>query len=327
MKRLLAFLFLLFLAVSVPAEVAASAPTGFRVAGSTLLAPSGAPFVIRGINRLHWDSYGNPTDAQRMGANTVRLNLNLARPAAGNLLIAQSYAALGIVPMPGNWGGTCKADTATLSTIVDTWVAQASTWTQLNSNGLINIANEWGPANSTVWRDSYITAIARMRAAGYTGTLVIDSGGCGQDAQDVVKYGAAVLAADPMHNLLFDLHVYGSWHYPATATWQQDYATAMRQLKASGLPILLGEFGPGRNIGPSPTLVTPAQVMGDAERNGFSWLAWAADDVDLPNCAADDAWFSLTVKCGVYTGVRTDLTLFGSQVVPVLQALARPAGI
>ena len=162
-----------------------------------------------------------------------------------------------IVPMPGNWGATCKSDVASLTTIVDTWVAQAATWTQLNSNGLINIANEWGPANSTVWRDQYIAAIARMRTAGYTGTLVVDAGGCGQDAADVINYGAAVLASDPQKNILFDVHVYGMFYLPATASWMQDYTKSMAALKATGLPLILGEFGPGKNIGPSPTMITP----------------------------------------------------------------------
>lgn len=328
MKRLLAFLFLLALALAVPAQTPSptAIPSGFHTLGNMLFSPDGSRFIIRGFSRLHPDSYGTAADAQRMGANTVRLALNFTKPAAANLALAQSYVAVGIVPMPGNWMGTCKSDPAILSAIVDTWVVQAATWTQLNRTGLVNIANEWGPANSVVWRDNYLAAIPRMRAAGYTGTLVIDSGGCGQDAQDVVKYGAALLAADPLHNLLFDLHVYGSWHFPATATWMQDYSTAMRQLKASGLPIMLGEFGPGRGIGPSPTMLTPATIIGDAEANGFSWLAWSVDDNNLPGCAADDNWFSMTKKCGVFN-VPGDLTTFGWQVVPVLQALARPAGI
>ena len=160
-----------------------------------------------------------------------------------------------------------------------------------------------------------------MRAAGYSGTLVVDSGGCGQDAQDIVKYGAAVLASDPQKNILFDVHVYGSFHYPATASWMQDYTTAMSQLKASGLPLILGEFGPGRNIGPSPTMVTPEKVIGDAEANGWGWMPWSWDDNNLANCSSDDNGFSMTRKCGTYTS-DADLTTFGKTVVPILKATA-----
>jgi mannan endo-1,4-beta-mannosidase len=296
--------------------------TGFYVAGGKLYDPNGNEFRIRGVNRNHWDSYGSPTGVPLSGANTERVVLSFTNSTTYNWnIVSSQMLANRIVPIPGNWTGTCKADTATLSAIVDTWVAQASTWTQLNTRGLINIANEWGPSNSTVWRDSYITAIARMRAAGYTGTLVVDSGGCGQDAQDIVKYGAAVLASDPQKNILFDVHVYGGFHYPATASWMQDYETAMTQLKASGLPLILGEFGPGNNVGPSPTLVTPQHVIDTAETNGWGWMPWSWDDNNLANCTSDDNGFSMTIKCGTYK-TSADLTTFGKIVVPILQSTA-----
>lgn len=295
---------------------------GFYVAGSKLYDPNGQEFRIRGVNRNHWDSYGTPTGLPLSGANTERVVLSFAKPTSYNWnIVSSQMLANKIVPIPGNWTATCKADPASLTAIVDTWVAQASTWTQLNATGLINIANEWGPANSTVWRDNYITAIARMRAAGYSGTLVVDSGGCGQDAQDIVKYGAAVLASDPQKNILFDVHVYGSFHYPATASWMQDYATAMAQLKASGLPLILGEFGPGRNVGPSPTMVTPEKVIADAEANGWGWMPWSWDDNNLANCSSDDNGFSMTLKCGTYNS-DADLTTFGKTVVPILKSMA-----
>lgn len=304
------------------ARPAGNTGKGFYVVGSKLYDPKGNEFRIRGVNRNHWDSYGSPTGLPLSGANTVRIVLGFNNSTSYNWdIVSTQLVANKIVPMPGNWTGTCKADTASLTAIVDTWVAQASTWTQLNSNGLINIANEWGPADSTVWRDAYIAAIARMRAAGYTGTLVVDSGACGQDAQDVVKYGAAVLAADPQKNILFDVHVYGGFHYPATATWMQDYDTAMAQLKASGLPIFLGEFGPGNNIGPSPTMVTPQHIIGTAEANGWGWAPWSWDGNNLPNCMADDNGFSLTTKCGVYK-TSADLTTFGKTIVQILQQTA-----
>ncbi len=301
--------------------------TGFYVVGSKLYDATGSEFRIRGLNRNHWDSYGSPAGLPLSGANTERVVLSFAKPTSYNWdIVSKEMLANKIVPIPGNWTGTCKSDVATLTAIVDTWVAQASTWTALNSKGLINIANEWGPPNSTVWRDSYITAIARMRAAGYTGTLVVDSGGCGQDAQDIVKYGAAVLAADPEKNILFDVHVYGGFHYPATASWMQDYATAMAQLKATGLPMILGEFGPGKNIGPSPTMVKPEQIIATAEANGWGWMPWSWDDNNLPNCGSDDNGFSMTLKCGIFKSTA-DLTAFGRTIVPILQSTAVKASV
>ena len=301
--------------------------TGFYVAGGKLYDAKGKEFRIRGINRTHWDSYGSPTGVPLSGANTERIALNYTRATSDNMsIITTQMLNNKIVPMLGNWSATCKADPASLSAIVDIWVAQASTWTKLNSNGLINIANEWGPSSSTIWRDNYITAIARMRAAGYTGTLVVDAGGCGQSAGDILNYGAAVLAADPQKNILFDVHVYGNFFLPATASWQQDYSTAMTKLKATGLPIILGEFGPGKSIGPSPTLITPQQVIATAEAAGWGWMPWAWDDNNLAACTSNDAGFSMTVKCGAYK-TSADLTLFGQTIVPIMQSTAIKASI
>lgn len=298
--------------------------------------PTGTEFIPRGVNRNHYDSWGSDDGIPRTGANTERTGPSFSRTSAQNLADLRKITEAGIVPIPSSWSGTCKADPAVLRSIVDTWVAQAATWTTLNNTGLINIANEWGPKNSPVWRDAYLEAIPRMRAAGYTGTLVVDSGECGQDAYDVINYGAAVLAADPQHNVLFDVHVYGGFSLPAVVSWQNDYAKAMAALKATGLPIMLGEFGPGayttadgvvHKVGPSPTAITPQQVIATAEANGWGWLAWSWDDNNLGGCSSSDVgWFALSNHCGVYTGNdATELTAFGRTMVPLLKSSAKKA--
>jgi mannan endo-1,4-beta-mannosidase len=332
MKRLFStFALIVCAAAAVAGQVCTLDPprpgtgTGFYVSGAKLYDPTGTEFRIRGTNQSHCDSPGAATGIPLSGANTVRMAICGSRSVDYNLSALKAHQAAGLVPMPGRWNGTCSSNVALLTTMVDAWVAEAPTWTKLNATGLINIANEWGPPNSVVWRDNYITAIARMRAAGYTGTLVVDSGGCGQDPLDIVAYGPAVLASDPQKNILFDVHVYGAFHLPAAASWQTDYAKSMAALKASGLPIILGEFGPGANIGPSPTTITPQQVVATAEDAGFGWLSWAWDDNNLAGCQGNDYWFSMTVNCGKYTGLDTELTTFGRAVVPMMKSGAKRA--
>lgn len=324
-----------------PPRAASATGTGFYVAKPStqraasspdssyrLFDPAGDEFRIRGVNRNHWDSYGSAAGLPLSGANTERIFLRFTNTTDYNWgIVSREMLANNITPIPTNWTTTCKTDQASLSAAVDTWVAQASTWTQLNGSGLVNIANEWGPTISAAdkgagWRDGYLAAIARMRFAGYTMPLVIDSGGCGQDAGIVVKYGQELLDADPEHNLLFSVHVYGSWHFPATASWMQDYAKAMASLKATGLPIVIGEFGPfNGGASSSKTLVPTDRLIADAEANGWGWMPWSWDDGNLPNCLADDAGFSLTKKCGVYTGDdANELTAWGRTIVPMLKA-------
>ena len=78
----------------------------------------------------------------------------------------------------------------------------------------INIANEWGPptnqttTGSATWASSYETAIAQLRAAGYTCPLVIDTGNSGEDFGDLLAYAAQVFASDPQRNIIFSLHLY-----------------------------------------------------------------------------------------------------------------------
>lgn len=397
--------------------------SGFFVANGKLYDANGHEFRIRGVNRAHWD-VNSTAGIALSGANTVRWLVDFNRPASVNVGEIQSQ---GIeertVPIVSNWTATCKSDPDKLAHIVQTWVSQASHWTKLDKYLIVNIANEWGPPNSTTWRDSYIEAIASLRHAGYTGPLLIDSGGCGQDDQDLVEYSQAVFNADPERNVMFALHLYGqtnnlsaqilrvqkgnptvitlassspthpfarrytgsnnSWSgigsyqisgargmsqlngtQPASVhvggmpgawtvtlaidstNWPDytgggfmvdfrgNYALRIQRLaslsQTTGAVYIVGEFGPGNDVGPSPTTVKPEEIITAAEANGIGWLAWAWDDINLSHCSADDRWFSMTYRCGAYTR-PSDLTTFGREVVlsPThgLRVLARAASV
>jgi hypothetical protein len=280
---------------------------GFFVLNGKLYDANGAEFRVRGINKLHWDLSTPGIPATH--ANTERWDIDFTQSTATNIGLMNSSIANHMVPMPGNWNGTCSTDPSVLSSIVDTWVAQEPAWHAVDDKMILNIANEWGPSADTGWRDAYITAVARLRAAGYLATISITSGGCGQDNADLAQYAQAVFDSDPQRNVIFDQHVYGNFVDPATASWQQDFMTSMDALQATGLCVILGEFGPGRNIGPSPTMMTPDQIIQAAESHNLGWMAWAWDD----NIAEGDSWFALTTT-GNYTSAA-DLTTFGLTVV------------
>jgi hypothetical protein len=241
-----------------------------------------------------------------------------------------------VVPMVGVWyidgsyadasNVTCKEDAGTgsaFATAVRQWIARASLFKPYEKHMLLNIANEWGPSDSTAWRDAYIDAVTELRQAGYLCTLVIDAGGCGQDVSDIAKYARAIYDSDPQHNIVFGEHIYGQWATPATGeqSWQTDLTAGFADMQATGLPILIGEFGPGNNVGPSPTMVTPGTIIQAANAHGFGWLAWAWDDgygqgangFELSNQGA----FSLTAGMptnGNYPN-NTDLSAYGNEVV------------
>ncbi len=395
---------------------------GFFVLNGKLYDPDGKEFRIRGVNRTHWDS-NSAEGIANSGANAVRWAIDFSRSADDNVKLIQSQSIrYGEVPIVGNWNGTCHSDIAPFQAIVAAWVAQASQWTTLNRSLIVNVANEWGPAGSPLWRDSYITAIGILRRAGYTGPLLVDTGGCGQDDADLVQYSQAVFNSDPERNVMFSLHLYGTANdysasvksiakgnptvvtlssnspthpfavnfngsnnsYSGITAYQISGVKGMTQINGSmpalqnvgGVPgawtitltvdsskwgdfvgggsvldyngnyalriarlaalrnstgavYIVGEFGPGRNIGASPTLVTPAEIITAAEANGIGWLPWAWDDNTLADCQSDNGWFSMTYHCGAFAQ-PSDLTHYGQDVVlnPTygIKALAKRSG-
>jgi len=309
---------------------------GFFVLNGKLYDANGNEFRIRGVDRAHYDSISQP-GLSKTGANAVRIMVetNYGASVAKLVSVVQNdhinYKEVPIVmttETPAGANTSCSSDASVVAAAVANWVATASSWTPLDKYTIINIANEWGPTNSTVWRDSNISAIAKMRAAGYMGTLLIDAGGCGQDMDDLVNYSGAVFNSDPQKNVMFALHAY----YNTTPANVASRFQQLASLAAStGAAYAVTEFGPGRNIGPSPTLLTPGEVITNAEANGLGWCAWAWDDNDLGNGGSDNNWFSMTLKGpGTYTQA-SDLTIFGTDVVLNatygLSVLAKPASI
>lgn len=280
---------------------------------------NGHRFTMRGVNRLHYDS-GSANAIAMSGANAVRWVLywdNGTTAAQFVTQLTQENHDKQIVAIPGVWTTsnafghatlTCDSSTANLTHAVDQWVAQVDDWKTIERWSIINIANEWGPSDSTTWRDAYIDAIGRMRDAGYRHTLLIDAGGCGQDTADLIQYGKAVFDSDPERNVVFAIHIYGN-------TMAGEANTVLGALAATGLPIVIGEFGPGRNIGPSPTDLTPGELIGAANALEMGWLAWAWDDNNLSNGMANDDWFALVYDSNASQATSTTLTQFGDDVV------------
>ncbi|MDB4989623.1 MAG: endoglucanase [Myxococcaceae bacterium] len=311
---------------------------GFFVRDGKLYDANGNEFRIRGVNKVHWD-------AETAGLLNVRPSLtrwavDFTQSSSANLALLQGKAgnggtiAEGSVVMPGNWNGTCKDDPALLTEIVDTWVAQASAWTQLEKYMILNIANEWGPGGGEQWRDSYIAAVKRLRDAGYHATLSVTAPACGQDPNAIVKYGQAIYDSDPEKNVIFDQHLYGEYQdarggAPGKFDDMPDLEAHIAGLAKSGLVVILGEFGPGRDVGPSPTNINPQRVMKFAEQYGLGWLAWAWDDNNLAQSLSDDNGFSMSIRGSYQTSA--DLTEFGRQVVEDsvlgLKVLAKRASI
>jgi mannan endo-1,4-beta-mannosidase len=313
--------------------------TGYFVKQGQLYDPAGNAFRIRGVNRNHFDMPDQP-GISRSDANTVRffmynIGVSGAHPAStyANVALQQhiDHRELPIITASNVAGTTTRTtgdhSAADLARTVTWWVNNERAFAPIMNRIAINIANEWGPANSATWEYAYETAIARLRAAGYTCPLVIDTGSWGQDFEDLVNYSTQVFNSDPERNIIFSLHLY----YNAEEALSQKVLPRLAALSRSAhMVFIVGEFGPGRNIGPSPTMVTPAQIIEAAEKSGLGWMAWSWDSNNLPNCRSNDDSMSMTYHCGQYSGT-SDLTRYGRDIVlnPTygLKALARPPSL
>jgi mannan endo-1,4-beta-mannosidase len=306
---------------------------GLFVLNGKLYDSNGVEFRMRGVNLCHYDStpHSGPGIA-RSNANAVRVGLYRSSvPTATYASTVQTYISDREVAIPTMFvvPGTANAlsgdqSTADLASTVDNWVANFSYYAPMQQHLIINVANEWGPQNSATWASAYETAIARLRAAGYSVPIMIDAGGWGQDTADLLSYAKQVFDSDPQKNVIFSFHVYRGLNAAWTAAALDSFAQQLQGLSASsGMVFVFGEFGPGNNIGPSPTMLTPQQVIGAAEGAGIGWMGWAWDDNNLANGASNNSWFSMTLNGpGMYTAA-SDLTAYGQQMVLSSYALAR----
>jgi mannan endo-1,4-beta-mannosidase len=298
---------------------------GLFVLNGKLYDSRGIEFRMRGVNLCHYDSteYSGPGIA-RSNANTVRVALYLSSVATStyiNTLETYISDSKNVVATMFWVPGTSKVtsgdqSTADLASVVQSWVTNFKYYSPLQQHLIIDIANEWGPANSTTWESAYISAIKSLRAAGYTAPIMIDTGAWGQDTGDLLNYAKAVFNSDPQKNVIFSFHVYSGLSPAWNAASLNTYAQQLKGLAASaGMVFVFGEFGPGRDIGPSPTMLTPQQVIAAAEGAELGWMGWAWDDSNGSGGTSTNNSFSMTFKGpGIYT-LSSDLTTYGQQMV------------
>jgi hypothetical protein len=316
---------------------------GFFTLNGNIYDANGNQFIPMGMDTAHWDqSWAGCTSncgIPNSGANINRdfmyeLESSYTSRIQGDIteMINQKIVPLetGAFYTTGSspTGTSCCTDTTCLDDVVALWVSMYSVFAPYQQYIWINIANEWGPANSSTWATAYESAITALRNAGYTCPLVIDSGGCGQDPYDFIEYGKEVYGSDPEKNVIFSIHIYGNW--TPTGTWSPTYTGSavplvggLQALAAAGasggFPVMAGEFGPGLGEGPSPTSVTPLSIMQEADALGMGWLAWAWDDGSPFNLTSTpgDGQFLLTngqPSNGAYPN-NTDLSAYGNTVI------------
>lgn len=218
---------------------------GFTINGRDLLDANGNKFIIQGVNNPHvW----YPVKAYDALETIAALNVNTVRVVwqeKGSLGLLDSILTrciqLEMIPMVEMHDVTGDSTTKGLVKMAEYYIQPGvkQIMERYQKYVLLNIANEWGNhhVTSEKWKSSYIKAIDILRNAGYEITLVIDAPGWGQNIEPILKYANELQEYDPQHNLLFSIHMYGSWND------EEMIKAKLQKAFDKQIPLIVGEFG------------------------------------------------------------------------------------
>jgi mannan endo-1,4-beta-mannosidase len=255
---------------------------GFHVQGDRLLDGRGNPFVMRGVNHGHaWFPEqlrtALPAIAAR-GANTVRMVLatggqwtrTSGREITEILDVCRECGLVAVLEVHDGTGWPEKPEARPLSEMVDYWLSP-DVFAALHGREaevVVNLANE--PFGNGVSARTYVTenviSIRRLRAGGYRHTLMVDGANWGQDWEGIMRHGAPeILAADPLANLVFSVHMYE--HYGT-----EEKVRAYLDTFHGCFPLVVGEFAADHGANGD---VDEEAILKWTHLNGQGCLGWS----------------------------------------------------
>ncbi|WP_433223024.1 cellulase family glycosylhydrolase [Dactylosporangium sp. CS-047395] len=252
---------------------------GFYVRHGRLYDADHHEFVIRGVGQNH-AVYPDRTpqmfrDVKAMGANAVRVELsagvvarrNDAADVARVIGLCRQNRLICVLVVNDTTGWGYRPEAIPQAKAVDYWISIRQALIGQEKYAIIDVANEpYVLDNFATWPADTKESIARLRRAGLRHTLMVDAPDWGQDVSFTMRDDAAgVFAADPQHNTVFSIHVYGAF---SRATTIHDYLD--RFLRA-GLPIAVTEFAYTHQDGE----VDEDAVMSEARIHDIGYLAWS----------------------------------------------------
>jgi mannan endo-1,4-beta-mannosidase len=251
----------------------------FTISGTKLIDAKGKPFIMRGVNNPHvWlpiKSFNSLERIAGLKSNTVRIVWDMkGKPAKLDKIISK-VIELKMIPIVEMHDVTGNPTAEKLLEVTGYYARNDVKEVLLKYEKylLINIANEWGNHNVTdaYWRDSYKKAIDTLRKAGYKTTIVIDAPGWGQKIDPFFAFGKEVLNHDSLKNILFSIHMYGSWN--DSIKIEND----LQKAYDLGLPLIVGEFGYNYNNGKNNLgcTVNHLTILKKCNELGYGYLAWS----------------------------------------------------
>jgi hypothetical protein len=273
---------------------------GFHLDGRQLVEANGTPFIARGTHYPH--GYMSIYDLEELiieqvaqaGCNCIRIQLS-AGTAAGGLYDPPNDSEIAdlielckdnnLIAILANVDTTSHSATFSLDDAADWWIANKASVLGQESYLLLNIANEpFDDAHAADWEAETIAAVVKLRNAGFRHCLVIDMPNNAAQDWTYTGYNAAadVLAADPLGNLIFSVHMYTVY---SSLTPISNYIDSF---VTDGLPLMVGEFG---NDMPDTT-VDNLSIMAECEANDIGYVAFCWIGDDTPGSGFDEWNFS-----------------------------------
>lgn len=313
---------------------ASAASGGFYVNGTRICDANGNDFVMRGVNIPHaWFSDKTETSirgAADLGANTVRVVLS-----NGSKYNKTSYSEVSNII---NW---CKSNklvcilevhdatgsdsTYDLDRCVDYWIEMKNALKGTEKYVIVNIANEWyGSWDGSAWAEGCKSAVRKVRNAGISNMLMIDSAGWGQYPDSIRYYGRSVFEADKNRNTVFSIHMY-EYAGGNASTVKNNINNCLN----IGVPVVIGEFGAQHTNGD----VDENTIMSYCTQKNVGYLGWSwkgndnsmsyLDIANSWNGSSLSSWGNTLVygsngikatskTCSVYTGSQGSSSSGGS---------------
>jgi mannan endo-1,4-beta-mannosidase len=282
-----------------------SSSSTFHVQGRFLYDRCNEKVVLRGVNEMVvWTAGkdGTPefTDIAQTGANSVRIVWNEEGSAAELDTAISNALTAKLIPIVEHHSATGKLPDVTAK-VVPYWTQQdvAQVLVKHQANLLLNIANEAGDDKVTqeAFESTYKSAITALRGTGFKGPLVIDAPQWGQDIDRLQASGPALIAADPLHNLMFSVHMW--WSDPQGTRVKQE----LQQSADMNLPLVVGEFAQHAVYLCDQSPFAYSVLLDEAKTREIGWLAWSWGGVTNSDCSGMGT-FDMTSggKFGSWTG-------------------------
>lgn len=293
----------------------------FTTRGSQLIDAYGEEFLPRAVNNANgwYDICGQYSALEALdniaatGANAVRIgwafeSIDPGGPGEGppeqrvvgtnpDLLAEILYRTveLGLIPIVTFNDSTGQTDAGWTETMASKITAPKylRLFKAYEPYLLLGIANELNLAYER-FAPAYTNAIRKIRAKGYHGTLVVTANEWGQGCDTLLAFAPLIISRDPLHDVVFDLHVYTYVHYHHASAPNrfaggdpERIAGCLDELSELEVPLLVGEFGQSHSSGPVAwrTIIERA----NHNRQGYAPWLWYGD-TEYPQLNMNVTW-------------------------------------